>query len=428
MSTSKGGNTVIAIVIGLVGGILFSAISGAPIMGCIVGALFASIECALLVAECDPRASGIVALAFFIKFILSMYQAINKDLPLGGEDWWNYHNSAIGIINSYGAFAGLFQSSTDLFAKPVAILYSIFGTHTMYINFFVLGTSFAAARYVLRAALLVTDYDYDASYAALKAFLFWPIDIVYSVTYLREMPVQMLVICSFYHFIAFKQSRNAGRLIMAFVTIALACMMHSGVIAVMFVYLAFSLVNKENTEYRIFSVKNLALIGIALLIIVVSPLWSLISAKLGNVTTAEGLIARASQFDIDANTKYITDIPSSIGGLILQMPYRAALFAVVPLPWMVYSTGTAIAFVIDAIPMWWLLYRLIKLNGLTKHTRKRVFYVVCIFAVIGTFLICGLGTTAYGNAIRHRAKILPIILVFAVGLFNHIKNGRELHE
>lgn len=44
---------------------------------------------------------------------------------------------------------------------------------------------------------------------------------------------------------------------------------------------------------------------------------------------------------------------------------------------------------------------------------------------IGTYIICGMGTTAYGNAIRHRAKILPIAVSFIIGLYTHLENRRK---
>lgn len=426
-SNSGDSNIAVFIIMVLPLSFFYSFITGAPFLGVAVGNFFVALAAYFLTKECSVfNSSYYVLLIIAVKYALVAYQAINKDLPMGGEDWWNYHNNAQNAItNSPNLFVMMFAEKPDLYSKCVAILYGLFGVHTMYINLFVFATFLVAAKYVFKTAMILTDNDIESSTKALMFFMLWPIDIIYSVTYLREMPIQALVIVSFYNCTAFIKNKRPINLILAFLFVILANMMHSGVIALIVVYLIFIFRNKNNYELRVLSPTTFLLLIVAVVLLRVLPLWDMISSKLGNVDTTEGLVERSQQFvEGDASTRYVTEMPNNIFAFILQVPWRAALFAIVPLPWMINSFETAFAWVVDAIPQIWIIYRLIKLNRLTRGTKQRIYYVMCVLSVIGTYMVCGMGTTAYGNAIRHRAKIIPIVLVFIVAVYEYLKKPK----
>lgn len=404
----------------------YTFLTGAPFLGVLTGNFFVMLSLYSLVQVCDSNYSKYILLIFVIKYALVVYQAINKDLPMGGVDWIHYHNNAKAMIeNSGNILEALSYDNYDLFSKFVAILYNSFGAHTMYIYLFVFASSNVATKYVFKTALLLTDNDYEASSKAMMFFNLWPISIIYAVTFLREMPIQALVIVSFYNYVVYIKERKIVNLILSFLFIVFASMMHSGVIAIIAIYFMFLFRNKNNYELRIISPATIFLLLVAIVLLRVSPLWNMVSAKLGDVSSAEGLVKRSQQFvEGDASTRYVTEMPSNIAAFVLQVPWRAALFAIVPLPWMINSFETAFAWVVDAIPQIWLIWRLIKLNNLTKGTKNRIYYVVCVLSIIATYMVCGMGTTAYGNAIRHRAKIIPMILVFVVAVYEYLKKPK----
>jgi len=417
------GILIMGLLLGLSLGILYANATGAPVSGCISGSIFAVLSLLFLLRNVRQKHVLLIVLIFAAKYALTLYQAKYKNLPMGGEDWWNYHRNAQGIMENAGTVLGcLLESKSDLFSRLVAVLYSLFGVHTMYINLFVFGSSLIAANYVMKTMLL-TNANYASSFRTMLVFLVWPIDVIYSVTYLREIPVQMLVILSLYHYICFLKQRQLQSVLFAFAAIAFACMMHSGVIGIIPVYIMFILVDRQK-NMKLFSLRNIILFAGALLLLRYSPFWDALTMKLGDIDTAEDLVERTQEFLIEANTQYITKMPDTLTGIILQLPWRTALFAVVPLPWMIKDFSTAIAWVLDAIPQLWILYRLYKLNGLSKNTEQRVYYVIGVFCILAAYVVCSMGTTAYGNAIRHRAKVLPIILVLVIGLYDYLKNTK----
>lgn len=427
----------LGLVIGMPCGLLYALATGAPIGGCIVGCICASWAASHLMMTFPSEGRKYIIAIFIGKLLLTYYQAYNKSLPMGGVDWWNYHFGAINNIQQFNnPLLILLASSSDMFTRIVAVLYWLFGIHTMQINLYILATSFVAALYFYKSYLLLIEDNrqiednWQIGVRASLIFLLWPIDIIYSVTYLREMPIQMCVIISFYHFLAFKKWRRPASIVLAIVFISLGCMMHSGVIALLFVYVAFATLRRDENPSKILSPMKLGTSAFVLLMLRLSPFWNGIVAKLGNVDSADKMVERVSQFvRVQANTQYISDLPTSFAGMCLQAPFRTVLFAVVPLPWMVHSFETVFAWLVDALPQLWLLYRMTRLVPMTKHS-PRHFQQTCIawLCLLGAYIVCGMGTTAYGNAIRHRAKIVPIILLFAYAFYTHIQKQHQIRS
>lgn len=406
-------------------GVIYYVYTDAPIVSVFVGTFLACTAAFYAMANCKRREALILFAVFAVKYVLTAYQALNKNLPLGGEDWGNYHAGAQLLINETNGdiFKMLFLGKRDLFTEICAVIYRIFGVHTRQIYLYVLASSFVAVNYVFKTVDIMTGGDYIASFLASFAFSVWPIDVIYSVTYLREMPVQMLTVMSFYFFIKFVKTRKFINFVISFACIAAACMMHSGVIALAVLYIVCFSLREGDSITKVFRIQYLIPVVIVILLLTVTPLWKSMFAKIGDFSSVDDVVARAGQFNEDtANTQYISELPQSIWQFIFQAPYRAVLFAFVPLPWMIINFNTALSWVLDAAPQYFIVYRMFRLLRMTRRSRKYRLYVsFFVMAVAATYIICGMGTTAYGNAIRHRAKILPIVLSFVIGLYTHIE-------
>lgn len=406
-------------------GVIYYVYTDAPVVSVFVGTFLACLSAFYAMANCRRREAFLLFAVFAIKFVLTAYQALNKNLPLGGEDWGNYHAGAQLLIKETNGdiFKMLFFGKRDLFTEICAVIYKIFGVHTRQIYLYVLASSFVAVNYVFKTVEIMTDGDYIASSLASIAFAVWPIDIIYSVTYLREMPIQMLAVMSFYFFIKFIKTRKFTEFVLSFICIAAACMMHSGVIALAVLYIVCFSLREGDSITKVFRFQYLVPVVIVILMLTVTPLWKSMFAKIGDFSSFDDVVERAGQFNEDvANTQYVSALPQSAWQFIVQAPYRAVLFAFVPLPWMIINFNTALSWVLDAVPQVFIVYRMFRLLKMTRRSTKYRLYVsLFVLAVVATYVICGMGTTAYGNAIRHRAKILPVVLSFVIGLYTHIE-------
>ena len=80
----------------------YTFLTGAPFLGVLTGNFFVMLSLYSLVQVCDSNYSKYILLIFVIKYALVVYQAINKDLPMGGVDWIHYHNNAKAMIENSG--------------------------------------------------------------------------------------------------------------------------------------------------------------------------------------------------------------------------------------------------------------------------------------------------------------------------------------
>ncbi|GHU78098.1 hypothetical protein AGMMS49992_27850 [Clostridia bacterium] len=238
-------------------------------------------------------------LIVFAKCLLALYQAKHKNLPMGGVDWWNFWRVSIDLLK-LPVFKSL-GTDNDLFSKITSLIFRLFGTHTMQINWYIVFSSIVAALYIEKAARKLTDSQDIANKAALL-FMIWPINIVYSVTYLREMPIQCLVAASFYHFVVFVKERRIVSLLWASILILLASMMHSGVLLLFVVYIIVAFWGDRKRQ----SSSGMKLAAVALVAVVVfTPIGRLAASKLGiSSLSVEDITSRVNQFDIEANTRY----------------------------------------------------------------------------------------------------------------------------
>jgi hypothetical protein len=93
--------------------------------------------------------------------------------------------------------------------------------------------------------------------------------------------------------------------------------------------------------------------------------------------------------------------------VVWQLPIRAAYFLFAPFPWMVHSATDIIGFMDGAcyLMLCFLIFR--RRSELRRYPTSR-FYLAILCGAITVF---ALGTSNYGTALRHRAKLVPLIFV-----------------
>ena len=77
--------------------------------------------------------------------------------------------------------------------------------------------------------------------------------------------------------------------------------------------------------------------------------------------------------------------------------------------------------VVDAALYLFLFWSLYRNGGAIKQNRAVVILLVVVPAL---FLVYALGVSNFGTAIRHRAKMAPILLILAAGL-RYLRRRRE---
>lgn len=354
-----------------------------------------------------------------LKLVLLVYQVQYRNLPLSGVDWVHYDRFGAELAATTGGdvWAMLMSPDWDLFTRFTAVTYTLFGNNSQQMYFLVFLTSLVTFTYIFMAAKLLLRDDRGATLVAML-FMMWPNEVVLSVTFLREMPIQMLVAASLYHFIRFWQDNRLLHLLVALTFSLGATLMHSGMIVlpIAFGYLA----SRDKSRGGLQPFRT-AVFFAAIVVLLQSPLADPLTSKFGEFASNPGALVEQGQAPtreaLEATTSYVSTDMSSVP--LRQLPYRLAMFAFSPLPWQATNVGTAISVLIEGLPRLIMvaLLALCWVRCRSGEPRRDVLLLGLLLTVLAGYVVFSLGVSSYGSAIRHRAKFFPIEIVLAYAAF-----------
>lgn len=355
----------------------------------------------------------IYIILFVLDLILIIYNSIYKNLPMTGVDWHNFDNYAQSALASSSNIFEIFSNSIDLFSAFIAILYRVFGVNISIVFFYILPLAFVASRYLYKTVYVISGNKKTAMLASI-ILLIMPANFIFSLSVLREIPIQCAVSISLYSFVKYLREEKVSSVVMAFFFATIAVLMHSGMIAVPIIYLYVFLQKKFFKNIKIL---RLATVFFALLLIlgISLPVFSPIMKRFGadnGVSGVVNMVTTQNGYLLDATTVYISEAPKDIFELITSLPYRIIMFVVSPLPWQIHGVDTLLAFFADAIFRYYIVFKIIRVMfNLRKYSiEDRGIAETLLMSIVVFDLIFCLGTTNYGTAMRHRTKMLPFEL------------------
>lgn len=361
---------------------------------------------------------AVYGLILALKLVLLIYQIQYRNLPLGGVDWVYYDRFGAELGLTTGGHVGAMLTSPDwdLFTKLTAVTYTWFGANSQQMYFLVFVTSLVTFTYLYGAAKLFLGEDRGAAIVAML-FMVWPNEVVMSVTFLREMPIQMLVAASLYHFLRFWHGDRWPHLLVALALSLGATLMHSGMIVVPIAFAYLAARDKDRGGLQL--LRTILFIAAIAILLQTPPAAPLLS-KFGEFTDPAALVEQGSTPDpaaADATTYYLSPDMSSVP--LLQLPYRLVMFALSPLPWQATNIGTAISVIIEGLPRLVMVALLVLayVRCRSGEPRRDVLLLGLLLTVLAGYIVFSLGVSTYGTAIRHRAKFFPIEILLAYASF-----------
>lgn len=348
----------------------------------------------------------------FIRIGLLHFQANTRGLPMGGIDWFNYNRIALRLLEDTGGHLInlVAVADADLFSIAIAFLYSVFGANPIQVYFYVFVSSLIAFGFVARAALLMFE-DVRVARTACLLYLVWPLEMVFAVTFLREMPIQMLVAACLYGLSRYWRWGEVGQLILALIWAGLASWMHSGLVPMiaLCVYVAWRVARRDRDWRGILASTVVLVASIA------AGVSSRILLKFSQLDPAA--IADGSELvdgsALSANTSYLSEGMTTVS--FAQLPYRLLMFATSPLPWQASGSETLLAVIVEGLPN--LVLLALVLAAVARSTGAHGGTEFPVRALAGTLLvgyvIFAIGTNNFGTAIRHRTKFFPVAAIVA---------------
>lgn len=366
----------------------------------------------------------IYIILFLIQLLLIVYNSVHRDLPFTNVDWYNYDMFAKDALSKSSNFLQIFDNAIDLFTAIVAVMYKLFGSNITLIYFYILPLSHLSFYYMNKCVYKLTG-SYKYSTIASIILLIYPINFIFSMSVLREIPIQCLVLISFSSFLNFFDNKNIFEFIKTLIFSIFAAMMHSGMIGIVIVYLYVFIQKMFSKKVKMFSLPVLLLTLCCIVMFSFLPLFNKATSRFNNISSADKLVEvmRDQNEYLDANTKYIQDIPDSFVQLILTIPYRILMFVISPLPWQVYSFSTILSLVLDGFLRYYIVYMVYKSFKSRKKRDKKYNHIVItiLMCILLCDLIFSLGVNNYGQAMRHRTKLLPLEIILII----YYKSGEE---
>ena len=361
-----------------------------------------------------------IALALIVGFALRAFLALIDVLayPLPGQsdsivfDYFGYYQARNGIAGTFEYF----RSGARLYTWFVSFFYALFDRSPLMMQAInvLLGTLiiFNVSRL---AATLGKDERYGR-YAAWTAALF-PSFIYFSAALLREMVVTYPLTLGVLGLAQWFEKGHVRSIVLAAVAISVSMSFHSGSIAVLAVAGLWMVANSVKSLLT-GQVTNLArtvialALGAALAGMVLSSGFGLdkfanvSSGEMDDLTTTQRAFARG-------RAAYLEDLhPETASDLVWQTPIRLVYFLFAPFPWMVSS----LADVIGLVDSLFFLALFVHVFRQRQHLRKSRSAVLVFMAFSALALTFAIGVSNYGTALRHRNKMLPLLLGVAMSL------------
>ncbi|WP_456376719.1 hypothetical protein [Lutibacter sp.] len=363
----------------------------------------------------------ILLIAFIIRFVLLFINNFIFVLPQGDGDAIIIEFYAFKFSNITNLDYGLVFSQGHFFLAYLgSLLYSVIGREPFIFGLLmvVLGT-------------IVVDKVYTASFllwnnkdVAIKVTWFtalFPQLCLHSALILRETPVNLFLILAIISFIKYWKYSQNKELIWFVFYIVIAALFHSGVLFAFLGILILSLTSSKQNKFR-----NRFLLPLVIIISVIFiNYWGLGLQKFGgsieNIT--DQFQARESMQTM-GNSAYPSWMLIS-GGLseFWKLPIRYIAFLFSPLvPFMVKNPKHIIG-LFDGVLYLLLFYNIYKNRRLIKsNSAARGILIMSLFLI----LVFSLGVSNVGTAIRHRAKIVPMLLILYLPKRSYL-NGNKTY-
>ena len=253
-----------------------------------------------------------------------------------------------------------------------------------------------------------------------------PISIIYRTGILRESIIIMFISYSLKSFITFiLRKKNNIEALKSFIYIGLGAIFHSGTIFITTGYLIALLSGKKNQKIFQYLVLILGIIGFILF-------KDTLLEKVGG-GDMDTIIAANNRTSLKmAGSGYLQSISTtSLGQIVVYLPLFIFYFLYSPTPDMFRGVLDIVSFALNSsIYLYFTfygfyLYRKVKIK-LTLTEKKIIKYL--FISALFTIAVFSIGTRNAGTAIRHRDKIVPLLIIIFAVIKNRYLLLRERKE
>lgn len=343
-------------------------------------------------------------------------------LPNSGADSEWFYRQGVAYVTGKNTVSGPFYTLLGITFKTI-------GISRLYMQFLLMLLSMVAIIYAAKTMELLYIDTYNKK-IAMYILCLLPNYTILSSIFLRESIVSMFVAISFYHFIRWYKNTSIIDVLLAFISILIGSMFHSGIMGMALGYIMILVLNRENENTIVSSVKQILLaigisVGFVYLMNNYSELFFGKMLKLINDPTIES-VANVLQGGGSSYAQYVGN-SNSIKNILIYTPVRMFFFLGSPFVWQIRGISDIIALLFNSLFYLYVLYRAFKYVITTSNRFVIVPYIIII--LLSTAFVFSWGVTNTGTAIRHRDKMATVyaVLLALTGGFEPRNHSEHLY-
>ena len=402
---------VIAIGIGM-----FPKFTGTDIIAFLLMGVFMFGIVSFLLNHPDQTMAKILLLAIFLRMALAAFHVYVASLPDSGADAISFERHGWLVASAWrdGIPASEMARITGsyLYSVWIGFWYYLFGRVPLLAQFVNVLFGGYIVYMVYKIGYEISNSKATAQFACLLA-AFFPTLNLYSAITMRENLVAVFSIYSVYHFIIWLKKGQLKQVLKSLVPLFLVAPIHQGMVFIGAPYLLFFFMyNPKRSRWSPIDTKTV-IYGI-LIIILFTTIGGFTLYRIPEINIMLSVEYLADSVETSARDRaaYLKGFtPDSYLDLIWHTPIRVVYLFLAPFPWMVEIAGDLFG-LLDSFLYFILFVYGIKSILILRRYNKPVIYAM-VLVVIMFSLVFAWGPSNYGTALRHRQKIVWLLIAIS---------------
>lgn len=402
---------------------LLSLLRDTEFLGLILSlALFAIVIFLLYYFISDRTLRIILLVAFAIRFIIAIVNVYIMTLPAGGSDEvsfervaWEHAQNRLGNEVAISRGGNAFYYSIYL-----SYIYLLVGRVPLLVQMANVLTGTLIVLFVFKCTSLISRDRVTSLFAAVIA-AFFPTLILHSAVLLRETFIVLFMVASFYYFLRWYYKGSLRHTVLAVILALLAISLHSGLVLILLVYAAyFAFYRPKRRKWKFLNLKQTSMVLLATILLVITlgdKLSHYFPIGIG-IGSWASYLSKFNSHAVGSGAAYLEGyVPNNLLDIIVQTPVRIIYLLLTPFPWQI-SSPTHLVGVVDVfLYIILIILAIIGIRFMWQRDRTLCIFMLMFF-FMGTIMYAW-GTSNFGTAIRHRQKLVWILIITAsLGIHN----------